>query len=153
MLELELMLSRRQLLLELLAGFFLVTSSNLAMAESGSGSGGSGSGTSGSGSGGSGSSNSGSGNNNDDNQDDDFDQGDDDDQDEARSAVRNGDAAALRDILLEVKKKYSGDVVHVGLKRRSHRLIYMIKLIDPTGKMLLLRVDAKSGAMLREHGS
>ena len=141
------MLSRRQLLLELLAGFFLVTSSNLAMAESGSGSGGSGSGTSGSGSGGSGSSNSGSGNNSDDDRDDD------DDQDEARSAVRNGDAAALRDILLEVKKKYTGDVVHVGLKRRSHRLVYMIKLIDPAGKMLLLRVDAKSGAILGEHGS
>lgn len=139
MLELELMLSRRQLLLELLAGFFLVTSSNLAMAESGSGSGGFGS------------SNSGSGNNNDDDQDDD--QDDDDDQDEARSAVRNGDATALRDILLEVKKKYSGDVVHVGLKRRSHRLVYMIKLIDPAGKMLLLRVDAKSGAILEEHGS
>ena len=133
------MLSRRQLLLELLAGFFLVTSSNLAMAESGSGSGGFGS------------SNSGSGNNNDDDQDDD--QDDDDDQDEARSAVRNGDATALRDILLEVKKKYSGDVVHVGLKRRSHRLVYMIKLIDPAGKMLLLRVDAKSGAILEEHGS
>ena len=141
MLELELMLSRRQLLLELLAGFFLVTSSNLTMAESGSGSGGSGS------------SNSGSGNNNDDDQDEDDDQDDDDDQDEARSAVRNGDAAALRDILLEVKKKYTGDVVHVGLKRRSHRLVYMIKLIDPTGKMLLLRVDAKSGAILKEHGS
>ena len=141
MLELELMLSRRQLLLELLAGFFLVTSSNLTMAESGSGSGGSGS------------SNSGSGNNNDDDQDEDDDQDDDDDQDEARSAVMNGNATALRNILLEVKKKYPGDVVHVGLKRRSHRLVYMIKLIDPAGKMSLLRVDAKSGAILGEHGS
>ena len=65
----------------------------------------------------------------------------------------NGNATALRNILLEVKKKYPGDVVHVGLKRRSHRLVYMIKLIDPTGKMLLLRVDAKSGAILKEHGS
>lgn len=135
MLELKLMLSRRRLFLELLAGFFLVTSSNLTMAESGSGSGGSGS------------SNSGSGNKNDDDQDHD------DDQDEARSAVRNGDAAALRDILLKVKKKYLGDVVHVGLKKRSQRLVYLIKLIDPAGKLLLVRVDAKSGTILGEHGS
>lgn len=139
------MLSRRQLLLELLAGFLLVTSSNLAMAEGGSGSGGSGSGKSD------------PGNDHDDNDDDDRDdeddQDDDDDQDEARSAVMNGNATALRNILLEVKKKYPGDVVHVGLKRRSHRLVYMIKLIEPTGKMLLLRVDAKSGAIRKEQGS
>jgi uncharacterized membrane protein YkoI len=72
---------------------------------------------------------------------------------EARSAATRGDATALRYILRNVKEKYSGDVVHVGLKRRSHRLVYQIKLIDPTGKMLLLRVDAKSGAILGEHGS
>jgi hypothetical protein len=81
------------------------------------------------------------------------DRDDDDEQYEARSAATRGDATALRYILRNVKEKYSGDVVHVGLKRRSHRLVYQIKLIDPTGKMLLLRVDAKSGAILGEHGS
>ena len=138
--------SRRQVLLELLAGILLVTSSNFTMAESGSGSSGSGGSNSGSGS-----SNSGSGNNNDDGDDRDNDDGD-DDQDEARSAVKSGDATALRGILLKIKEKYSGEIVHVGLKRRSQRLVYMIKIIDPAGKLLLVRVDAKSGVILGEHG-
>jgi hypothetical protein len=143
------MFSRRLLISELLAGVLLVTSGNFAMAESGSGSGGSGS------------SNSGSGNNNhdgknndrDDNDDDDENENDDNEQDDARHAVVRGDAATLRDILRKVKKQYSGEVVHVGLKKNSQRLVYMIKLIDPAGKLLLLRVDAKSGIIFGEHGS
>ena len=140
------MLSRRQLLLQLLTGVCLVACSGLAQAESGSGSDGSGGGNSGSGSG-----NSGPGNNNDDDGDDD-DDGKDDDRDEVREAVRRGEATALRDILAKVKKKYAGEIVHVGLRKRSNRLVYTIKLIDRTGMLMLVRVDARNGTIIGEQG-
>lgn len=140
------MLSRRQLLLQLLTGVCLVACSGLAQAESGSGSDRSGGGNSGSGSG-----NSGPGNNNDDDGDDD-DDGKDDDQDEVREAVRRGEATALRDILAKVKKKYAGEIVHVGLRKRSNRLVYTIKLIDRTGMLMLVRVDARNGTIIGEQG-
>jgi len=142
------MLSRRQLLLQLLTGVCLVVCSGLAQAESGSGSDGSGGGNSGSGSG---SGNSGPGNNNDDDGDDD-DDGKDDDRDEVREAVRRGEATALRDILAKVKKKYAGEIVHVGLRKRSNRLVYTIKLIDRTGMLMLVRVDARNGTIIGEQG-
>lgn len=140
------MLSRRQLLLQLLTGVCLVVCSGLAQAESGSGSDGSGGENSGSGSG-----NSGPGNNNDDDGDDD-DDGKDDDRDEVREAVRRGEATALRDILAKVKKKYAGEIVHVGLRKRSNRLVYTIKLIDRTGMLMLVRVDARNGTIIGEQG-
>lgn len=147
------MLSRRHLLLQLLTGVCLVTCSGLAQAESGSGSNGSGGSDSGSGGGDSGSDsdNSGPGNNNDDGSGDD-DDGKEDDQDEVRKAVNRGEATALRGILVKVKKKYAGEIVHVGLKKRSNRLVYTIKLIDRTGMLMLVRVDARSGTILSEQG-
>ena len=140
------MLSRRHLLLQLLTGVCLVACSGLAQAESGSGSDGSGGGDSGSDS-----DNSGPGNNNDDDSGDD-DDGKDDDQDEVRKAVNRGEATALRDILVKVKKKYGGEVVHVGLKKQSNRLVYTIKFIDRTGMLMLVRVDARNGTILSEQG-
>ncbi|MEQ1521136.1 MAG: PepSY domain-containing protein [Aestuariivirga sp.] len=142
------MLSRRHLLLQLLTGVCLVACSGLALAESGSGSNGSGGGDSGGGDSDSGSDNSGHGNNNDDDDDD----GKDDDRDEVREAVRRGEATALRDILAKVKKKYAGEIVHVGLKKRSNRLVYTIKLIDRTGMLMLVRVDARNGTIIGEQG-
>lgn len=143
------MLSRRQLCLNLLAGIFLLSSGTMALADDGSGSSGSGSGNSGSDSENSGPDHD---NDGDDNEDDDQDDNEDDDQNEARQAVTRGDATALRDILRKVKKKYDGEIVHVGLRKVSNGLVYVIKLIDPSGKLLVLRVDAKNGAVLREQG-
>ena len=127
------MLSRRRFCLELLAGLWLVAGSRGAFAESGPGSDGSGGGNDGGG-------------------DDHGGDKDADDQDQARKAVIRGDATALRDILRQVRRQYSGEIVHVGLNQRLDGLDYMIKLIDPEGKLLLLRVDAKSGAVLAVRG-
>ena len=146
------MISRRLFCLELLAGLWLVAGSHGAFAESGPDSEGSGD------SGNDGGNDDGGGDDgNDDHGGDDGDgdnkgDNDADDQDEARKAVIQGDARALRDILRQVNKKYAGEIVHVGFRQRFNRLVYTIKLIDPTGKLLLLRVDAKSGAILTVRG-
>ncbi len=140
------------MLLGFWASLFLLTASGAAVAEDGDGgdsgggdSGGGDSGSDDSGGGDSGSDDSGG----DDSGADSSDDGDtDDDQDEARQAVARGEATALRDILLTVRKKYAGEIVHVDLKKRFNRLVYMIKLIDPSGKLLLVRIDARNGAIL-----
>jgi Peptidase propeptide and YPEB domain len=140
------MLSRRHFLLQLLTGVCLLTCSAVAHAESGSGSNSSGGG----GDSDSGGDNSGHGNNDDDGGDDD--DGKDEDQDEVTKAVKRGEATALRDILAKVKKKYAGEIVHVGLKKRSNRFVYTIKLIDRAGMLMLVRVDARNGTILGEQG-
>ena len=139
------MLSRRRFCLELLAGLWLVTGSAMALADDGSGGNDDGGGgdDGGNDGGGGGGDHSGDGSKGD---------NDADDQEQARNAVMRGDATALRDILTQVKKKYSGEIVHVSLKRRFDRFVYLIKLIDTSEKLLLLRVDAKSGAILAVHG-
>ena len=140
------MLSRRRFCLELLVGLWLVTCSAMALADDGSGGDDGGNGDGGGDDGGNdggGGGHSGDGSKGD---------NDADDQEQARNAVMRGDATAFRDILTQVKKKYSGEIVHVSLKRRFDRFVYLIKLIDTSGKLLLLRVDAKSGAILAVHG-
>lgn len=142
------MLSRRQVFLGFWASLFLVTASSAALAKDGDG-GDSGGGDSGGGdSGGGDSGGDDSGGDDSSGDDSDSDSSNDDDQDEARNAVTRGEATALRDILAKVKKKYAGEIVHVDLKKRSNRLVYMIKLIDPSGKLLLVRIDARNGAIL-----
>ncbi|MGB8313823.1 MAG: hypothetical protein WCE69_04980 [Aestuariivirga sp.] len=142
------MLSRRRFCLELLAGLWLVAGSRGAFAESGPGSDGSGGGNDDGGNDGGGNDDGG----NDGGGDNHGGDNDADDQDEARKAVIRGDATALRDILRQVRRQYSGEIVHVGLNQRLDGLDYMIKLIDPGGKLILLRVDAKSGAILAVRG-
>ena len=134
------MFSRRRFCLELLAGLWLVNGSALALADDG---GDDGEGDDDGGNDGGGGDHGGNGTRND---------NDTDDQDEARNAVMRGDATALRDILTQVKKKYAGEIAHVSFKRRFDRFVYVIKLIAPSGKLLLLRVDAKSGAILAVRG-
>ena len=140
------------MLLGFWASLLVLTTSGAAMAEDGNGgssgggdSGGSDSGGGDSGGGDSGSDDSGDSGSGSSSGDDD---GTDDDQDEARQAVARGEATALRDILLTVRNKYAGEIVHVDLKKRSDRLVYLIKLIDPSGKLLLVRIDARNGAIL-----
>jgi Peptidase propeptide and YPEB domain len=139
------MLSRRRFCLELLASLWLVNGSAMALADDGSGNDDGGNDDGGGDDGGSGGGDHGGS---------DGSKGDNDadDQEQARKAVMRGDAKALRDILTQVKKKYSGEIVHVSLKQRFDRFVYLIKLIDTSGKLLLLRVDAKSGAILAVRG-
>jgi hypothetical protein len=167
MLGLDLMLSRRHLLQHLLSGICLAVWPGVALAENGSGGGGGNSGSGSSGGGGSGSGSSGGGGSGSGGNDsssgssgsgkDSGHDGSENDaaknQDEARGAVLKGDATALRDILAKVRKNYQGDIVHVDLKGPSQHLVYQIRLVDPSGKFLNLRVDAKSGAIIGQSGN
>jgi uncharacterized membrane protein YkoI len=63
--------------------------------------------------------------------------------------VRNGRAAALRDILQEVHKSFPGDVVRVRLRGPADNLTYHIRVLSSSGTVIDLRVDAVSGKITR----
>jgi Peptidase propeptide and YPEB domain len=119
--------------------------------DGGGGSGNSGSGNSGSGNSGSGSGNSGSGNQNGD--DDGNEEGDDHGssssrgQSRARNAVKSGNASSLKDILAKVKKQYPGDIVSVSLRGSGRSLSYAIKVVDTNNRLIMVNVNAKTGAI------
>jgi hypothetical protein len=148
------MIERRKFLSFLLAAC-LALSGAPALADDGGGSDGGGSGSGGGGgsdggNSGSGSDNSGHGNGDDDSDDDDDNGGSSSSsQSRAREAVKAGNAASLRRILAQVKRDYPGEVVSVKLRGRDQNLTYAIKIVDTSNRLITLRVNARTGVIVR----
>ena len=81
----------------------------------------------------------------DENDDDD----DDDDHERARRAVEQGRALPLRVVLEQVERQFQGRAVEVELEREDGRLIYEIRLLQDSGQVVKLEVDAATGAVLK----
>jgi hypothetical protein len=75
-----------------------------------------------------------------------------DDQKTARTAVKNGKAASLREILTAVRRRYKGEIVDVDLSRRGAQYTYRIKLLAQDGRLFSLTVDAASKKILNVSG-
>ncbi len=82
---------------------------------------------------------------------------DDDDHERARAAVQAGQALPLRSVLERLARSHPGQVLDVELEAAeahdgpaSPPWIYKIKLLQPDGRLLKLKVDARSGAVLAE---
>lgn len=87
-----------------------------------------------------------------DDDEDDEDDEDDGDRDRIRTAVRQGRARPLRDILDIVRASYRGQVVRVRLMGRGDRLVYRIRLIDSRNALINLDVEAATGRVLKVTG-
>ncbi len=70
--------------------------------------------------------------------------GPDSDQARALTAVKNENAASLREILGIVRERYEGPVVNVSLGSYGTNLIYGIKVLDKNNTLIEVKVDAKS---------
>ncbi len=143
------------------AGLVLLPSAGSARADDDGGEGGGGS--SGSGGGGSGSGGSGSGGkdgNDDDGGEHDSESEDDDgDNDseigetgsnqarEAQKAVVEGKAKPLTDLLTFLNDNYPGQILDVDLKRSNGIFEYRLKILQDTGKVIKLRLDAMTLAL------
>lgn len=77
---------------------------------------------------------------------------DDDDQSRARDAVGKGKAEKLNVVLKTVRARVKGDVVDVKLRHSSGRLTYRIKVLDSSGALVTVTVDATTGKVLRVAG-
>jgi len=74
---------------------------------------------------------------------------DDDDHDQARRAFREGQVRSLSDILATVKDQLGGEVIDVGFEREGSRYVYEIKVLDASGRLREVYVDAASGEIMK----
>jgi uncharacterized membrane protein YkoI len=70
--------------------------------------------------------------------------------DRARAALQAGEILPLPTIMARVAQSHPGHVLEVELEREDERWIYELKLLQPSGGLLKLEIDAKSGAVIRQ---
>ena len=71
------------------------------------------------------------------------------DHDRARAALLAGEVLPLGQILERVQRLHPGHMLEVELEREDGRWIYEIKLLQASGGLLELEVDARNGSVLR----
>lgn len=144
------MLSRRHLLLLVLLGLLPGALPGIARADSGENGGNSGSGgddhDSGDDDGGE---DDGGGDGSGQDGDGDDDEDTEDEQATALAGVGSGEAAPLRDILKIVRKAYPGEVVRIRTQRRGKDLIYRIRILDSSSRLIDIRISAISRRILK----
>ncbi|MBC7379930.1 MAG: PepSY domain-containing protein [Burkholderiaceae bacterium] len=74
---------------------------------------------------------------------------DDGGQDRARQAVASGQILPLGDVLTRVEKAYPGKVLEVELEGEQGRWIYEVKLLQADGRLIKLKLNAKTAQVLR----
>jgi uncharacterized membrane protein YkoI len=74
----------------------------------------------------------------------------DDDHEQARAALQSGAVLPLQQLLERVAREQPGQVLELELERDHERWIYELKLLRPGGEVVKLKVDARSGAVLRQ---
>ncbi|MFA5703956.1 MAG: PepSY domain-containing protein [Advenella sp.] len=81
---------------------------------------------------------------------------DSDDHEQARQALAEGKIMPLRAVLESVEKQYGGQVVKIEFEHDDddgqNRWLYEIKLLQDSGDMLKLLVDAEDGKILKKKG-
>ena len=78
---------------------------------------------------------------------------DDDDDDarehyEAREALRLGQVRPLDQIIAVVRKEIAGDIIEIEFERNDGRYVYELEIIDPSGRVIEVEVDAKTAEIL-----
>ena len=76
--------------------------------------------------------------------------GRDHDHDRAREAVLKQDARPLVSILPEVERRYRARMVEVDFESEDGRLVYKIKLLTRTGRIIEVEVDAATGDIVKD---
>lgn len=71
------------------------------------------------------------------------------DHDRARAALRAGEVLPLGVILQRVAQQQPGQVLDVELERDHGRWVYELKLLQRSGALVRLEVDALDGRVLR----
>lgn len=66
------------------------------------------------------------------------------DQERAREALLKGEVVPLTQALNVVNKEFGGEVVEVELEEERSGFVYEIKVLQPTGKVLEVELDAKT---------
>lgn len=70
------------------------------------------------------------------------------DEDRARDAVEKGEILPLERVIARLKRAVQGEISGVELEREGRRWVYEFKIIAPTGRMVEIRIDAKTGEVI-----
>ncbi len=68
---------------------------------------------------------------------------------DARRAVARGEALPLADILTKVRSDLGGEIVGVSFERKQDRWLYEFKVVEPSGRLVEVYVDAATGRVLK----
>lgn len=74
------------------------------------------------------------------------------DHDLARQALERGEVMPLEAVLAEVRRSVSGELVGIELEHEQGAWRYEIKIILPGGGLTELKVDARTGRIVRTKG-
>lgn len=73
----------------------------------------------------------------------------DSDHDRARQAVQSGQVLPLPTVLEQLAREVPGQVLEVELEQDDGRWIYEIKLLQPGGQRVKLKLDARTAELIQ----
>ena len=69
------------------------------------------------------------------------------DQDKVKDAVLKGDVIPLAEALALLKSKYTGRVIEILYAAKGSKIDYRFKLLDDSGKVISVTMDARTGRL------
>lgn len=75
-----------------------------------------------------------------------------DDHNRARHALQAGEVLPLGKVLQRLEREHPGQVMEVELEQEEGRWIYEVKLLQPQGELVKLKLDARTAALLPAKG-
>lgn len=73
-----------------------------------------------------------------------------DDHLEARRLVESGEVLSLQSILDKYRVDYPGRVIEVELENKRDQIIYEIEIVDDSGEVRELHINARNGELLQD---
>jgi len=74
------------------------------------------------------------------------------DHERARKALMSGDVLSLRQVLDLVNRDYPGEPVEIEFEDDDGVYVYEIKLLQPAGSVLKMKVNATTGKIIKVKG-
>lgn len=74
------------------------------------------------------------------------------DHERARAALEAGEIRPLSELLTEVERRFRGRVIEADLDRDDGQWLYELKILPPNGRVFIVELDARTGALLRSRG-
>ena len=66
----------------------------------------------------------------------------------ARSALQKGEVLPIQELLIRVREQIPGEIVGIEFEKEYGRWVYELKIIDESGRLLEVYVDAETGDVL-----
>lgn len=70
--------------------------------------------------------------------------------DRIRALVERGEILPLEEILKRNEPQIGGRIIEIELERKKDAYLYEIKILRPDGRYRELKIDARTGAVVRE---